>query len=242
MNSFLVYPGERDIIRPDIFANNNFKVLQGFSILHRLYMCKGNHQVKKYNIQGGRKIAEKATIEQVQRGNTEKCEEIIDEYQDYIYSLCLGIVRNPHTAADITQDVFIKIYTSIGTYNHQGFKTWISRIATNTSIDYIRKRTREEERTISLDLYKESISLPSALDTPESLFFQKDQQEKLLSACEGLPPKYRDVIKKYYIENKSYLEISEEENITVRAVESRLYRGKKIIKRRWEAEGYSTFT
>ena len=39
-------------------------------------------------------------------------EEIVDEYQDYIYSLCLGIVRDSYMAGDITQEVFIKVYTS----------------------------------------------------------------------------------------------------------------------------------
>lgn len=140
-------------------------------------------------------------------------------------------------AADISQEVFIKIYTAIGSYNHQGFKTWISRIATNTAIDYIRKRARDQERTISLDLYKETISLPNSPDTPESVLLEKDQHQELLAACERLAPKYRDVIKMYYGENKSYQQISKEENISVRTVESRLYRGKKIIKKRWEAEG-----
>lgn len=145
-------------------------------------------------------------------------------------------------AADITQEVFIKIYTAIGTHNHQGFKTWISRIASNTSIDYIRKRTREQARTISLDSYKESIEIPSASDTPESLLLEKNQKEKLLATCEGLSEKYRNVVKKYYMENKDYATIAGEENISVRAVESRLYRAKKMIKKRWEAEAYDRFS
>lgn len=172
----------------------------------------------------------------------EKFEEIIDQYQDYIYSICLGIVRDPHMAADITQEVFIKTYKAIGNYNHQGFKTWISRIASNASIDYIRKRTREQSRTVSLDFYKESIAVPSVPDTPESLLLDKNEKEKLLAICEGLSEKYRNVVKKYYMENKDYATIAAEENISVRAVESRLYRAKKMIKKRWEAEAYDIFS
>lgn len=145
-------------------------------------------------------------------------------------------------AADITQEVFIKIYTSIGSYNHEGFKTWISRIATNTAIDYLRKRTKEQQRTVSLDFCEESIIIPAAPDTPESLLLEKDQEEKILLTYEGLAPKYRDVVKKYYIENKNYATIADEEKISVRAVESRLYRAKKMIKKRWEGEGYGRFS
>lgn len=172
----------------------------------------------------------------------EKFEEIIDQYQDYIYSLCLGIVRDPHMSADITQEIFMKMYTSIGGYNHQGFKTWVSRIATNTSIDYIRKRTKEREKVISLDSYQASNSLPGDLDTPESLLVEKDREEKLLFIYEGLSPKYRDVIKKYYMENKNYAAIAKEEGISIRAVESRLYRAKKMMKKGWEAKGYGEFS
>lgn len=166
-------------------------------------------------------------------------EEIVDQYQDYVYSLCLGMVRDSHVAADITQDVFIKIYTSIGSYRQEGFKTWISRIATNKSIDYIRKKTREKEKLVSFDFYTESLLI---VDTPESLLLQKDQKQKLLSICEGLTPKYRGVVKKYYVENKSYAIIAAEEKISIRAVESRLYRAKGMIKKRWEEEGYGTFS
>ena len=142
-------------------------------------------------------------------------------------------------AADITQEVFIKIYTSIGNYRNEGFKTWISRIATNRAIDYIRKKTKEQEKIVSLDFYKESITIPN---TPESLLLEKDQNEKLLSICEELAPKYRGVVKKYYVENKSYTAIADEENISIRAVESRLYRAKRMIKKRWEEEGYGKFS
>lgn len=176
---------------------------------------------------------------EIQSGNMKNFEEIVDQYQDYVYSLCLGIVRDPHIAADITQDVFIKIYTSIGGYRQEGFKTWVSRIATNGSIDYIRKRTREQHRFISLDFYKESLSIP---DTPESLLIQKNQKEKLLSICEELTPEHRSTVKKYYVENKSYAMIAVEENISIRTVESRLYRAKKMIKKRWKEEGYGTFS
>jgi len=109
-------------------------------------------------------------------------EEIVDQYQDYVYSLCLGMVRDSHVAADITQDVFIKIYTSIGSYRQEGFKTWISRIATNKSIDYIRKKTREKEKLVSFDFYTESLLI---VDTPESLL--------LLASSRAFPSRKRVV-------------------------------------------------
>lgn len=187
----------------------------------------------------GIKIVDKSVVEEIQGGNLGRFEEIVDQYQDYIYSLCLGIVQDPYMAGDITQEVFIKIYTSIGDYRNEGFKTWISRIATNRCIDYIRKRAKEQEKIVSLNLYKEPITIP---DTPESLLLEKDQREKLLSICEGLGSRYRGVVKKYYVENKSYAVIAQEENISIRAVESRLYRAKRMIKKRWEEEGYGRFS
>lgn len=165
----------------------------------------------------------------------ESFEEMVGLYQDYIYSLCLGIVQDQHIAADITQEVFVKIYQSIGKYEDKGFKTWISRITTNQSIDYIRKRTKDQQKLVSLDSYQEVISTP---DTPESLFLEKDQKEKLLLICKALDSKYTVILNKYYIENKSYSTIALEENISIKTVESRLYRARGMIKKRWKEEGH----
>lgn len=145
----------------------------------------------------------------------------------------MGIVQDSHIAADITQDVFIKVYVSINSYKHQGFKTWISRIATNQSIDYIRKKSREHSKTISLDQYKEIISNK---ETPEDIFLQEEKRKKLISICHNLDPKYSVVLNKYYFENKSYSMIASEENISIKTVESRLYRAKKMIIQRWEED------
>lgn len=145
----------------------------------------------------------------------------------------MGIVQDSYIAADITQDVFIKVYASINSYKHQGFKTWISRIATNQSIDYIRKKTREHKKTISLDQYKEKISNE---ETPEDIFLQEEKRKKLISICQGLDPKYSVVLNKYYFENKSYSIIASEENISIKTVESRLYRAKKMIIQCWEED------
>ena len=145
----------------------------------------------------------------------------------------MGIVQDPHIAADITQDVFLKIYRSIHSYKHQGFKTWISRIATNQSIDYIRKKSREDKKTISLEEYKGKISNE---ETPEDIFLQEEKRKKLMSLCQNLDSKYSVVLNKYYFENKSYAMIASEENISIKTVESRLYRAKKMMIQRWEEE------
>lgn len=168
-------------------------------------------------------------------GDKSAFEKVVIYYQDYIYSLCLGIVRDQYIAADITQETLVGIYQSIGSYHGKGFKTWISRIATNKSIDYIRKRTKEQEKLTSLEDYKEVISIS---ETPEDVFLRGDQRDKLLAVCQSLDSKYSIVLNKYYIDNKSYSTIASEEEISIRTVESRLYRAKTMIKKYWEEAGY----
>ena len=65
-------------------------------------------------------------------------------------SAAMQIVRNEKDAEDVTQEVFVKIYYALPKYKKQGFKTWITRIAMNHSIDLTRKQQRKQESVVDL--------------------------------------------------------------------------------------------
>jgi RNA polymerase sigma factor (sigma-70 family) len=66
------------------------------------------------------------------------------------------------------------------------------------------------------------------------IFLQKERQEQVEKVCLALPEVYRRTIEKYYLEEKSYQQIAAEDKITVKTVESRLYRAKKLFREKWE--------
>lgn len=175
---------------------------------------------------------EENIIKSILSGNVNEFEIIVNEYQKYVYAICKSILRDTGESENIAQEVFIQVYHSLGSYEFKGFKTWIGRIATNKSIDYKRKLQRKNaENIICID---DIHTLESAIDSwPSEAIEKKEEIEKLKFLCAGLPEIYGSVINKYYIEDKSYHEIANEEGLSVKTVESRLYRAKALLKGRW---------
>ena len=86
-----------------------------------------------------------ACMEKMQAGNKEGLREIYDEYAGYIWSVVYGIVKNRENAEDITSDFFIKLWEKSDSYRTgSGHRTYITVMARNMAIDYVRKYYREE--------------------------------------------------------------------------------------------------
>lgn len=114
-------------------------------------------------------------VEKVRAGNDHAFRILIETYKQTIYRTVYSVLRNQKDAEDVTQEVFIKIYTSLPQYKNQGFKTWITRIAVNHAIDLKRKRQRQkeephEERSSEADL--------GASDDVEAVFFKMKDESR----------------------------------------------------------------
>lgn len=126
----------------------------------------------------------------------------------------------------------MRIYLSLPQYRYQGFKTWISRIAVNKSIDLKRSRMRKPEELS--EATEELVLEHAAANEVEDIFLRKERHDRLRQKVNELPPNYRNVVVAYYIEEKSYQEIAHREGIEIKSVESRLYRAKKWLREHWK--------
>ncbi len=156
-------------------------------------------------------------------------------YRHYIFQVIFSILRHEEDAQDITQEVFVKIYASLPNYQFRGFKTWITRIATNHAIDYKRKKARENE---ALSLSKETQESIKSSHNIEALLLTKEQKVLITQKLRELPENYRNVVLAHYLEEKSYQEIAAQQNIEVKTVEMKLYRARKWIKKHWKEEDF----
>ncbi len=146
-----------------------------------------------------------------------------------------SVLKDQKEAEDATQEVFIKIYTSLPKYENQGFKTWITRIAVNHAIDMRRKRQRrKEEMTEEL----ESHIGGSQADDVELEVIKRERQKLVQQRLEEVPANYRDVIYGFYIQEKSYQEMASEQNVQVKTIETKLYRARLWIKTHWKEEDF----
>ncbi len=156
---------------------------------------------------------------------------IVQKYQNLVYTVCYGVLQDHFAASDVTQETFIKVYTALDSYNGKGFKSWIARIATNTSIDYLRSKKRKSGKNSEFDVLEYSI--PSEEDL-EGEYVKRERDRELMEVLDSLPDIYREAVYLYYFENKSYADIAQSCGVSVKTVESRLYRAKNMLKKRLE--------
>ncbi len=161
---------------------------------------------------------------------------IIDTYKNYVFAIILNMVKDPHEAENLSQETFISMYRSLAGYRGNSFKVWIGRIAANKAIDWNRKKQREGVgyRTYIHQLDQETFLMEPSV---EDQVLKAEDFKKLRGLLVQLPEKYSHVLEQYFIEAKNYREIAEREGISVRTVESRLYRGKKLLQRAWKEDG-----
>lgn len=166
------------------------------------------------------------------KGDDDSFRRIVEKYQGLVYAICFNITGQRQEAENLAQETFIQVYRSLSRYKNKGFKSWIGKIATNKAIDWKRKRCLENEGKVVYLEDIEEITTESNLIHDELV--KKENTKKLLELCNKLPEIYSTVLIKFYIQSKSYNEISKEDGISVKTVESRLYRAKHAIRRQWK--------
>src|SRR6202040_2378910 len=84
-----------------------------------------------------------ALVQRAQAGDREAMSELVQSQQTYVYSIAMSLMHNPADAADMTQEAFIRLLRSLGTYRGETkFTTWLYRLVTNICLDGLRRRGR----------------------------------------------------------------------------------------------------
>lgn len=178
----------------------------------------------------------KEKIKQVKKGDQSAFEDIVTAYQNKIYHHCYRMLNNRHEAEDIAQETFIRAYVNIHSFDDQRkFSTWLYRIATNLTIDRIRKRKpdyfldAEIKGTEGLDMYSQ-LAIDDRL--PEEEVEGLELQDHIHKEISDLPPKYRSIIILRYLEDFSLKEISDILDIPLGTVKTRIHRGREALRKK----------
>lgn len=177
---------------------------------------------------------ESLLIKKAAEGDQDSFEEIVGLYKNYIFAIILNFIKDYNEVENVAQEVFLQIFISLPSYESDNFKGWISRITSNKSIDWIRRK-KSKFREEVMEHSDKIIDNPkySHVETPEEIFIEKEKRELITKMCKSVAPIYEDVIIKFYIQGKSYEEIAEEEGVAVKTIASRLYRGRNMLKEKW---------
>ncbi len=158
---------------------------------------------------------------------------LLSKYRNQIYNLILKIVHDSEEVEDLVQESFSKAFNSIANFNKEyAFSTWLYRIATNSSIDYLRKRRL---KTLSLDNPIQSkddeyyVEIPDLREEPGKNVMQSQRDQLVRDAIAQLPDKYRVVIEMRHLQERTYEEIAEELGLPLGTVKAHIFRAREML-------------
>ncbi|MDL4842275.1 sigma-70 family RNA polymerase sigma factor [Aquibacillus sp. LR5S19] len=165
-------------------------------------------------------------------GNDQALRILIERYKHHVFKITYSVVHDQQEAEDLAQDTFIKMVDALPSYQFQGFKTWLSRIALHKAIDFKRKKARRrEELTIAEHEFHLSIG-----ESSEDVLLKKEKVDLIRQSVQQMPEKLQLTVKCFYLEGLSYTQIAERLEIEEKTVEMRLYRARKWLKSKWKEE------
>lgn len=165
-------------------------------------------------------------------------EEMIEQYQNLIFSICYKLTGNYLESQDLTQETFLSAYTHLSNFDGNNTKAWLSRIATNKSLDYIKKSSRGtlvSENTIFDEI-------ESKEPTPEKAYLEQDVRKRLRSYCTQLSPPYDKVAEYYFYQELEVWEIASILERSEKTVWTQVYRAKAQLKKLYRKEGVKCLT
>jgi len=165
------------------------------------------------------------TIAACQQGDREALRVLFEAYKDRVYSVAIySLAGNEMAAADVTQQVFLKLMTRINQFRGDSdFATWLYRLVINTCHDEYRKRRR------FVSLADSFLNMPARGDSPRARYARKELAGRVQSAIGELKPKLRWPILLKYVEGMSYEEIAGTLGCSKGTVASRLNRAHKAL-------------
>lgn len=166
-------------------------------------------------------------MSQLKRGKVKALAGLVEKYKKQAYFLALGMVGNSDDAYDISQEAFLRVYSSAKTFDEtQKFFPWFYSIVANLCRNLLRKRQVNAARSIDID---EVEYLLTDSTTPESALVEKEEKKSLFRAMRKLNFADREIINLNHFRMMSYDEISSLLNIPKGTVMSRLYYARKRL-------------
>jgi RNA polymerase sigma-70 factor (ECF subfamily) len=161
----------------------------------------------------------------VQESDVPTWAEIVNRHSDRVYRLAYRLTGNQHDAEDLTQEVFVRVFRSLHTYQPGTFEGWLHRITTNLFLDQTRRKQRIRFESLGDDVARIASPARSG-DAVTDGMFDADVE----SALASLPPDFRVAVVLCDIEGLSYEEISEILGVKMGTVRSRISRGRSMLR------------
>ena len=164
---------------------------------------------------------------------------LMRQYQNLVFTVCLQFVRDQHTAEDLTQDTFLSAWAKIDGCDPAYYKQWLVRVATNKCKDHlksawVRKVEAHEDDTLPepRGAPPRGTALTAAEPDPQDAYLQQVESTELEELVRTLREPYGKVATMYLLEDKPVAEIAKSLNRPPATVQNQLFRAKVLLRQR----------
>jgi len=166
-------------------------------------------------------------IDKTLEGDTGAFGELVDRYQNFVYTIAIRILKVSEEAEEVAQDSFIKAYDSLRTFRGDAkFTTWLYRIVYHKSLDRVKMNKRHRTYEINEEITEDSLNhIENGLE-----FMLSEERTGIIKKCiSELPSEDAVIITLYYFEEQSVKEISKVTDLTEENIKIKLYRSRKKL-------------
>lgn len=184
-------------------------------------------------------VADCDLVASVIKGREDDFNELVRRYQRPIAAYVYRMVGDYDAALDLTQEVFIKVYSSLERYRPEfKFSTWIYKIAHNASVDFLRRSaSREQALTSEVDGEEREMTVMSRKLSPEQEYAVEERRAEIERVVRQLPTVYRELIILRHQHDLSYDEIAEVMSLPLGTVKNRLFRAREMMRQQFLDRG-----
>lgn len=157
-------------------------------------------------------------------------EVLVERYQEPLLRAALRVVRNREEAEDIVQEAFVKIYRNAAKFQKLDgieFKSWAYKVAINTAITHYRRLKKGALAVEDPGIFLE----PGGEFMDTRISFSADAKAAVAGVLGKMPGHLGSVLRRYYLEDKSYRTVAQEEDISIPTLKMRLFRAKKLFRK-----------
>ncbi len=172
-------------------------------------------------------------ISRVLKGDHQAYSALVEQYQNYVFTLTLRMVKNREDAEEVAQDVFVKAYRSLADFRGASkFSTWLYTIVTTTCITFLRKKRLEVHSLDNEHIFERADAQDSGMSANQ--VETKSRQGMVNRAIALLGPDDAQIITLFYKSEQSLEEIAQVLGIEPNAAKVRLHRARTRLKEKME--------
>ena len=170
-------------------------------------------------------------IERCLHGDASAWDVLVRTYWRRVFNIAYKFVARYDDAEDLTQEIFVKLFRSLATYDRRAkFETWLTNVTRNLCIDHYRRRRREAERFTD-EVDPDALQFEQLASAPDAELARHDDIAAVRRALAKLPSPYREAVALRDVHELSYEEIAQRLQLPEGTVKSRINRGRKELAR-----------